>query len=82
MRTRVEVPRIPEGSPFLLFETPDGAKSIAGDAINIASKLAEDAGRAGRISVTTRAAARLGPAPAGEPFQVTASSVLLTGIML
>jgi len=68
--------------PVLLFATPDGAKSIAGDAVNIASKLAEDAGRAGRISVTTRAAARLDPAPAGEPFQVTVSSVLLTGITL
>jgi hypothetical protein len=68
--------------PVLLFETPDGAKNIAGDAVNIASKLAEAAGRAGRISVTTRAAARLAPAPAGEPFEATVSGVLLTGIML
>lgn len=66
----------------LFFENPDGSKSIAGDPINIASKISEDAGRAGRISVTDRAAAQLDPAPAAEPFEVTVSGVLLTGISL
>jgi hypothetical protein len=65
--------------PVLLFEASDGSKSIAGDPINVASKIAEDAGLAGRIGVTTRAATQLGGAPTGEPFQVTVSGVLLTG---
>jgi hypothetical protein len=65
--------------PVLLFEAPDGSKSIAGDPINVASKIAEDAELAGRISVTTRAAAQLGAAAGGEPFQVAVSGVLLTG---
>jgi hypothetical protein len=68
--------------PVLLFETPDGSRSVAGDPINIASKIAEDAGLAGRISLTTRAAAQLAAVPAGEPFRVTVSSVMLTGISL
>ena len=72
---------IDEG-PVLLFEAPDGSKTIAGDPINVASKIAEDAGLAGRIGVTTRAATQLGGAPAGEPFQVTVSGVLLTGFSL
>jgi class 3 adenylate cyclase len=68
--------------PVLLFENPDGSRNVAGDPVNVASKLSEDAGRAGRISVTSRAAAELSPAPAGEPFQVTVSSVLLSGLSL
>jgi hypothetical protein len=68
--------------PVLFFVNPDGSKNIAGDPVNIASKVSEDSGQVGRISVTTRAAVELDPAPAGEPFQVTISSVLLTGFSL
>jgi class 3 adenylate cyclase len=66
----------------LLFEAPDGSRTIAGHPVNVASKIAEDAGLSGRIGVTTRAAAQLGAAQAGEPFQVTVSGVLLTGFSL
>jgi hypothetical protein len=87
VRARAEANEIPvrigiDHGPVLLFEEPSGFRSIAGDPINVASKIAEDAGLAGRIGLTTRAAAQLGPAPAGEPFQVTVSNVLLTGLSL
>jgi len=68
--------------PVLVFANPDGWKNIAGDPVNIASKISEDAGSAGRICVTSRAVAELDPAPAGEPFQVTVSRVFLTGLRL
>jgi class 3 adenylate cyclase len=68
--------------PVLFFENRDGPKGVAGDPINTASKISEDAGRAGKISLTTRVTAELGPLPGGEPFQVTVSDVRLTGIVL
>ena len=68
--------------PVLCFENADGPKGIAGDAINTASKISEDVGQAGKISVTTRVAAELDPLPGAEPFAVTVSNVRLTGLVL
>jgi hypothetical protein len=87
VRARAEHNGIPvrvgiDQGPVLLFEAPDGSRTIAGHPVNVASKIAEDAGLSGRIGVTTRAAAQLGAAQAGEPFQVTVSGVLLTGFSL
>jgi class 3 adenylate cyclase len=64
----------------LLFESGDGSKNVAGDPVNVASKISEDAGLAGRIRLTARAAGELDPPAAGEPFLVTVSGVQLTGI--
>jgi hypothetical protein len=66
----------------LLFDTPGGGRNLAGDPVNVASKISEDAGLAGRISLTARAAGALDPPAAGEPFQVTVSGVQLTGVSL
>lgn len=67
---------------IFLFEREDGSVGIAGDPVNTASKISEDAGEVGAISLTARAAARLPALPAGEPFRLTVSNVLITGLRL
>lgn len=68
--------------PVLLFQNTRGPSGIAGDPINVASKLAEDVGRTGCISVTERAARQLGNSAEGEPFETTISGITLKGIIL
>jgi class 3 adenylate cyclase len=66
----------------LLFEHAAGVRSVAGDPVNVASKMSEDAGQAGRIHLSRRAADRLDPAPGGDPFEITVSGVRLRGVSL
>jgi class 3 adenylate cyclase len=66
----------------LRFSNTLGPSGIAGDAVNIASKISEDAGVAGAIHLTTRVASALGDLPGSTPFQLTVSNVSLTGVSL
>lgn len=68
--------------PVLSFSNNLGPSGIAGDAVNIASKISEDAGTPGRINLTTRAAEGLGRLPDATPFQVALSNVTLTGVTI
>ena len=66
--------------PILFFSNPKGPSGLAGDPVNIASKLSEDTGSEGRIRVSARAARQL-IVPAGAvPFTVMVSRVELTGV--
>jgi class 3 adenylate cyclase len=67
--------------PVLAFQDREG-RGIAGDPVNLASKLAEDLGEPGRIRITERAARRFPATPAGDSFEVTISGVHLKGISL
>jgi class 3 adenylate cyclase len=71
-----------DAGPVLLFENSRGPSGIAGDAINIASKLSEDVGRPGCISVTDRAAQQLGESAGHERFEIHISGITLRGIVL
>jgi class 3 adenylate cyclase len=66
--------------PVLFFSNPRGPSGIAGSPVNIASKLAEGAGKDGNIRITTRAASRIPSLAGAQPFQFTVSRVLLTGV--
>ncbi|MEQ1886412.1 MAG: hypothetical protein ABL967_15210 [Bryobacteraceae bacterium] len=70
-----------DAGPVLLFENAHGPSGIAGDAINVASKLAEDVGGVGTIHVTDRAASRLGLQQSSERFSTKIAGVELRGIM-
>jgi class 3 adenylate cyclase len=60
-----------------LFPLANGEREIAGNPVNIASKLAEDSGLDG---VLVESSVSLGAgAPRGEPFRLTISKVELTG---
>ncbi|HXJ43301.1 MAG TPA: hypothetical protein VNH18_28730, partial [Bryobacteraceae bacterium] len=71
-----------DAGPVLMFQNPNGPSGITGDPINIASKLSEDVGQTGRISVSSRAARQLGDRAAGEKFEIRISGVVLTGVLL
>jgi class 3 adenylate cyclase len=66
----------------LLLRNPAGPSGIAGDPVNIASKLSEDAGRSGRICITGRALQKIAHPPAGERFEIRVSNVQLSGLVL
>lgn len=60
-----------------LFPLANGEREIAGDPVNVASKLAEDSGLEGVLVERSVALGAL--AGKGEPFQLTLSKVELTG---
>jgi class 3 adenylate cyclase len=66
----------------LLFRNPSGPSGIAGDPVNIASKLSEDAGLDGCICVSDRALRALTRIPEGERFETVVSRVQLTGLLV
>lgn len=65
--------------PVLAFDDPPGARQIAGGPVNVASKLAVDAGVAGAIQLTDRACRHLSPLAGAAPFELEISSVRLSG---
>lgn len=70
--------------PVLLFPRTFGRSgTIAGDPINLSSKISEDLGEPGRIRITERAAKHAGgiTAPA-ERFEATISGVRICGLIL
>jgi hypothetical protein len=68
--------------PVLAFDEPAGVRQIAGGAVNIASKLSVDAGVAGAIQVSDRAARYLETPPGATRFALDVSAVRLTGYRL
>jgi class 3 adenylate cyclase len=69
--------------PVLLLPNSHGRSGIAGEPVNVASKISEDAGEGGRINLTTRAAAALSSLPPGaNPFEARVSGLTLTGVFV
>jgi len=69
--------------PVLLFEKGSGrAGTIAGDAINLSSKISEDLGEAGLIRITERAAEGQAGLEAAQRFEATISGVRIRGLIL
>jgi hypothetical protein len=69
--------------PVLLFpKGPGRAGTIAGDPINLSSKISEDLGEAHRIRITERAAEGLSGVDRGERFEETISGVRICGLIL
>jgi class 3 adenylate cyclase len=71
-----------DAGSVLLLQNPGGHSGIAGDPVNIASKLSEDAGRNGQISISDRALQKLTNQPDGERFEIRISNVQLSGLVL
>ena len=71
-----------DAGPVLLFRNFRGPSGIAGDPVNTASKLAEDLGMSGSISVTERAFSQLGSDAAADRFEVILSGVTVRGVFL
>jgi class 3 adenylate cyclase len=70
------------GGPVLLFSNPRGRSGITGNPVNVASKLSEDHGIAGRIRIAGNLAAQLPGLSAAEPFEIIAGGVVLLGVTL
>lgn len=68
--------------PVLMFRNARGPSGIAGDPVNTASKLAEDLGVSGRISVTERAFAQMSGISSADRFELTISGIPLRGVFL
>lgn len=66
----------------LLFTNPRGPSGITGGPVNLASKLAEDAGITGRINIAADVAAGLPGLSDAEPFAVTVGGVVVQGFTL
>jgi len=62
-----------------VFELGDGNRDIAGNPVNLASKLAEDSGGEG---VIVEEGVRLPPGTAGAPFNATVSGVEIRAVRL
>ena len=66
--------------PVLYFSNPRGPSGIAGSPVNIASKISEDAGLAGKINIASDVAAQLPPQNGAAPFEITVGGVVLHGV--
>ena len=71
-----------DAGPILLFQNSIGPSGVSGDPINIASKLAEDVGRPGTLSITDRAARQVSNLGDCEPFELEISRIKLKGFIL
>lgn len=66
--------------PVLLFSNPRGPSGIAGSPVNIASKLSEDRGIAGRIQIAGSVAAQLTGLERADAFEIVIGGVALQGV--
>lgn len=66
----------------LVFDLGTGARDIAGDPVNTASKLAQDVGELGHIYVSARAAERAGLTASGTRRRFAVSGVELDAVVL
>lgn len=66
--------------PVLYFSNRRGPSGIAGNPVNIASKISEDAGLPGRINIASDVAAQLPPQGSASPFEITIGGVVLHGV--
>jgi class 3 adenylate cyclase len=71
-----------DAGPVLMFRNSRGPSGVTGDPVNTASKLAEDLGMPGSISITERAFSQLKSVAAADRFEVTVSGVTLRGFFL
>jgi hypothetical protein len=71
-----------DAGPVLLFRNSRGPSGIAGDPVNTASKLAEDLGMSGSISVTERAFSQMHSGAAADRFEVSISGISVRGVFL
>jgi class 3 adenylate cyclase len=71
-----------DAGPVLLFRNSRGPSGITGDPVNIASKLAEDLGVSGSISVTERAFSGMSGITGADRFELTVSGIPLRGVFL
>lgn len=68
--------------PVLLLRNQSGPSGIAGDAVNVASKISEELGEPGKILVTERAAQQLEGVTSDRRFNHRISEINLRGIVL
>jgi hypothetical protein len=73
---------IDRGSVLLFERTGGGFDGIFGDAINLASKISEDLGRPGRISITDRAAETIDGLSGDDRFSATISGIQVSGVFV
>ncbi len=66
-----------DAGPVLCFDLGPGSREIAGSPVNVASKLAQDAGEYGAIRVTDTVAARSAAKPARSTLSIKVSGVEL-----
>lgn len=76
-RERVDLSIGMDVGRVLLFELGPGLRDVAGSAVNVAAKLAQDAGRFGAIQLSVEAARR-----AGLPAVTTAQHVTVGGVTI
>jgi hypothetical protein len=69
-----------DAGPVLVFTNRRGRSGISGDAVNIASKIAEDVGVVNMISVTSRAAGAVRGVDGAIPFHARVSRVSISGV--
>jgi len=66
----------------LVFEEAGRRSGIAGDPVNLASKISETAGEPGKIQITARTAERLPSIAGAEPFELQISGIRVAGVTL
>ena len=82
-RERVEVTIGIDRGPMLMFpKGPSCSGGIAGDPINLSSKISEDLGEPGRIRITERAARGVEGLAGAEPFAEVISGVEVSGVIV
>lgn len=88
IRDRFREPSLPvsigiDCGPVLLFPKSEGrAGTIAGDPINLSSKISEDLGEVGCIRITERAVEEAGGVDGGARFEAEISGVRICGLVL
>lgn len=83
LASRLEVKLGIDHGAVLLFELPGGGHAnIAGDPVNLASKISEDLGQVGRINITDRAAAQIDGLGSAEHFDADISRIHVSGVIV
>jgi class 3 adenylate cyclase len=70
------------GGPVLHFSNPRGPSGITGGSVNIASKISEDAGVAGKINIAADVAAQLPRLAAATRFEIPVGGLALHGVTI
>ena len=69
-----------DAGPVLMLAKQRGPSGIAGDAVNMASKISDDIGIVNMISITTRVVDRVRGLDGAEPFSAKISNVAISGV--
>lgn len=73
---------IDRGPVLVFLKGPSCAGGVAGDAINLSSKISEDLGEPGRIRITERAAAGMDGIAGAETFSEVISGIQVRGVIV